>query len=109
MLLADQREDGLDSGLMFAWFPRMLGMALVVAFIVRLFIRRGAVAFTVGAVLPLLYDVVKAFWSVKTAIPKDFWCWDLPLLCGIGLCATVPGPLLGIWLGKWSRRSAYVR
>jgi hypothetical protein len=106
-----KRSVALDSGLMFAWLPKLFVFGLTAAALVRVFVSSRIVAWVCGAILPVLCDVAKAAWS-EGAPPSDhphFWFPDLAMIYGMGLLATTSGAFFGTWIGGWIRRITRIR
>ena len=101
----------MDSGLMFTWLPKLFIFGLGVAAILCGFTGRRNLAWTCGAIFPILYDVAKAVWIARISPPADPVPWfpDVAGLCGIGLLATIPGAIIGSLIGGWARGSTSVR
>lgn len=106
-----RKEPDMDSGLMYAWLPKLFVFALGLSIIGRIVVRRRSGAWLSGAMLPILYELARAVRETGFAEPSQnsqFWSHDMPLLCAIGLLATMPGALVGTIIGGVARKGTRV-
>jgi hypothetical protein len=78
--------------------------ASIAAAVLRALGARPLISIVVGAILPLLYDVVAASGSSVSPSPDPDWGRDLLVLLALGMLATLPGAWLGNLVGGLSRR-----
>lgn len=101
---------GVDGGLMFAWFPKLLVVALSVALVLRLIVSGRVVAWSFSVLLPITYDAAEALWGAETTLSQNaHWLVDVLSVCAFGLFATIPGAFIGATIGGWLRRRLRVR